>query len=188
MVKGTVYVVGAAGLALVAALLGRHWYIQRQAVWQDRLADAVEARKAADQTARAAERGIAVEKRRVLQLAAQVERLERRKIPVRVVRDSVVPLLPDTCQSAVAPLVEQIAIRDSLLELKDSNLASFDRVNVYVGQQLVAARVRVAELEHVVRRPTRKWYVPRIGAGMAAGIDVTGRPNAVAGLTLGWSF
>jgi hypothetical protein len=186
MVKGTVYVAGAAGLLLVAALLGWHWHTGQQAVWDAKLAAMVEARKAADNVAKAAEKGIEVEKRRVAQLAQQVERLERRKVPTVVLVDTLT--VPDTCKAIVAPLVEQLAVRDSIIELKDTVIASYDRVNVYVGQQLVAARVRVAELEHVVRRPTRKWYVPRIGAGMAAGIDVTGRPNAVAGLTLGWSF
>jgi hypothetical protein len=183
----TVYAAGAAGLLLVAALLGWHWHTGQQAVWDAKLAAMVEARKAADNVAKAAEKGIDVEKRRVAQLAQQVERLERRRIPSRVIRDTLtVP--SEVCDSVVQPLLGQLEIRDSLLELKDTAIASYDRINVYVGQQLVAARVRVAELEHVVRRPTRKWYVPKVGVGGSCGVAAGGGFDCVAGPTLSWSF
>jgi hypothetical protein len=182
----TVYAAGAAGLLLVAALLGWHWYGQRTSAWESKLAAMVEARKAADNAAKAAEKGIEVEKRRVAQLAQQVERLERRKVPTVVIVDTLT--VPDTCKAIVAPLVEQLAVRDSIIELKDTVIASYDRVNVYVGQQLVAARVRVAELEHVVRRPTRKWYVPKLGVGGSCGVAAGGGFDCVAGPTLSWSF
>lgn len=41
----------------------------------------------------------------------------------------------------------------------------------------------------IARRPSIfRRLMPHVGAGAAAGLDITGRPNVVTGVTLGWSF
>lgn len=181
------WLVGGA-VALIALLAFAHLtkrYIQREALWRAERDELVEARKQADNVAKAAERGIEVERRRQQQLQQRITVLERRTQPTVRIVDTLA--VPDTCKKVVAPLIEQLAIRDSIIEVKDSNLVSYDRVNVYVGQQLVAARVSLAELEHRLKQPKRSVFVPRFGVGGACGAGLRG-PDCVAGVTLSWSF
>jgi hypothetical protein len=156
-----------------------------RARWDDSTAVLKDATKRANEATRAAEKGTQVEKKYVAHLKRQMAGLQERAKPLPELQRMAVP---DTCKPVVTMLVEQVALRDSVIELKDSTVASYDRQLVYAYQKNVAAVVQIAELEHRLKKPKKPFYVPKLGVGAAVGIDVMGRPNVVAGLTVGWSF
>lgn len=178
-------VAGAVGVLLLAVIghLTRR-YIERETRWKAEKDTLVAARKQADQVAKAAERATEVERRRQTQLQRRIAALERKKV---VVTDTVLQTVPDTCKPVVTALVEQVAIRDSIIEVKDAYLASYDRQLVYAYQKNVAAVTKIAELEHLTRKPKRSVLIPRFGVGGACGAGLQG-PDCVAGVTLSWSF
>jgi hypothetical protein len=172
-----------------AALLAVSHLVQQSGAARARWADSLEVlrqvREDAERTAKAAEKATEVERRRTAQLTKRIATLEQRRVPARILTDTLT-VAPE-CDSVVQPLLGQLVLRDSLLELKDEYLASYDRQLVYAYQKNVAAVTRIAELEHVVKKPKRNPLLPRFGVGGACGAGLQG-PDCVVGVTLSWSF
>ena len=192
-------------LVLVGALLGLAWF--QHAGYRVQRAQWEMERRAAERVAdsiRAEQRRYEAERRRWQQEMRRrdqkIAALNARKQPVRFMTggatqaDSITvgvithPVI-DTCRPVVTALVEQVALRDSIVELKDSSLAAWDRAHAHVSQQYIAAREQWAKWEHLAKtKPGRSPLIPKLGVGGAVGVDTRGLPNAVLGLTLSWTF
>ena len=106
------------------------------------------------------------------------------------------------CDSIVASgrqaLSESDAVNRSLAadttELRKVIAIKQRSIDVLVPQldSLRKAAVRVSDAAQTVVDASQPSFLsrllPHIGAGVTAGVDVQGRPNAVAGITFGWTF
>lgn len=114
--------------------------------------------------------------------------------------------VPDTCRSLKAVADSTLAVSDSVAASeRAARLAADERAAALQvgldttraaltslrGAAVVATRAAAA-LEHAAKPSLfarfLKAAAPRIGVGVGAGLDVHGAPNAVTGITLGWSF
>jgi hypothetical protein len=105
-----------------------------------------------------------LEQKRVADSAAHAReraRLSALRVPVAVV---VAAGVPDTCKAVVGALVEQVAVRDSIIETDSvgylAQYAAYDRINASLGRELVAARVQWQAWEHLAKvapvRPAKR--------------------------------
>jgi hypothetical protein len=116
-----------------------------RALVESKLRRRLEQKRTADSTAHARERA----------------RLSALRVPVDVV---VAAGVPDTCKAVVGALVEQVAVRDSIIETDSvgylAQYAAYDRINASLGRELVAARVQWQAWEHLAKvapvRPAKR--------------------------------
>lgn len=115
-------------------------------------------------------------------------------------------LAPDTCRSLKAAADSALAASDSVAasehaaRLAADDRAAFLQVGLDTTRDALAklrsasviSAVATMRLEHAAKPPLLsrffKALAPRIGVGISAGVDVHGAPDAVTGITLGWSF
>lgn len=108
---------------------------------------------------------------------------------------------PDTCQPYIA---EVQALADSALAAARQGQAAFDSLSeaydtlskshmtllaAFNEQEAALARLKAASVTVVKhdRPPFLLRILPKPSAGCTAGLDVHGKPNAVCGVSLGWS-
>lgn len=212
-----------AGLALGLALgvgLAQWHYSERVRIWQQRVedqqrADSLEVhQQAVRDTIDAANRDtIARERARGADLAAENARLRGRLRPVAVPALPVAGLVPvDSVRPIIAELVEQVALRDSAIEVADSlhasdqrQLAGWERAYTVMADSYVQAELgrqhwkHLAETAPVRRDRPRLLGVPlpelHLTAGAQVGVGACTTPvglqscgYAGAGLTLGVGY
>lgn len=113
---------------------------------------------------------------------------------------------PDTCLSIVAAADSALAAGDSVRASLDAALHAADDRAAFLqvaldttrdaSAKLRAASVQsafaTAQLERDAKPPVLSRFLkaaaPRVGVGLAAGLDISGRPNLVTGITIGWSW
>lgn len=90
-----------------------------------------------------------------------------------------------------------IVRRDSIINAQSDIITQTRRA--YDLERQASGRLRAALADATARgdslrdvladRPSdRPWWLPRLGAGVAAGLDTQGRPNTVAGATISWEI
>jgi hypothetical protein len=61
--------------------------------------------------------------------------------------------------------------------------------NACAASQASSAALIKAQSDQITRLGRKDaWWRPKVGLGGAAGVDVSGKPNAVVGVFLGWEF
>lgn len=98
---------------------------------------------------------------------------------------------PDTC---ARPILARDSIIDSLNVAVDTLQSGWDQekqVGAKLARQLFVSDSMLGAGKTLLdKAPIHKTFlgrlVPHFGFGVAAGVDVTGKPNAVAGVTLTW--
>ena len=156
--------------------------------------------EAAREIARAAENRAGLIAEHASQVEAAARLNERRAdslaaLPARVRYREVAVTRPDTCATIVAAADSALAQADSVSSaLRKANLGlhtALDSTNTALAlvrgsqRQLEAT---TANLERAARPSLAARLLPRPGFGLAAGVDATGRPALVVGVTLGWSL
>jgi hypothetical protein len=94
----------------------------------------------------------------------------------RTLSDTLERYLRDTVPVPVEVVREVKAACDSL-------------ANACAASQASSARLIKAQSDQITRLGKKDaWWRPKVGLGGAAGVDVSGKPNAVVGVFLGWEF
>lgn len=102
---------------------------------------------------------------------------------------------PDTCAPVVLAAQDALNQADSLIDVRTHELAaslaadSADRKRADDAEAaLIALRKPAAVLVSATKPNIWRRLRPEIQAGVLAGADISGKPNAVIGIGLGWHF
>lgn len=122
--------------------------------------------------------------------ALSVAEASEERIRVRI--DTIRAETPDSLREHPA-----IVRRDSIIDAQSEVITQVRRSFELERQASASLRVALSNamergdsLQAVLddRPSDRPWWLPRLGAGVAAGLDQQGRPNTVAGVTLSWEI
>ncbi len=133
---------------------------------------------------------------------ARADSAERSAIRLKGTLAALVKSAPDTCRPIIIVADSAIAAQDSTITSLRAGLqlAQDERSKLLTAvDTLSAANARLrasaanlvsvdAKLDKRSRGSLLLRLLPHFGAGIAAGLNPVGRPDAVTGITLGWSF
>lgn len=200
------------GLTVAGEALRAHDHAALSAALSDahtaRLALQTQAARAAhaDSVAASAELGARAAALRENVASAHADSATRTLATMRERYRVVTVTVPDTCLSIKAAADSALAASDSVAASEHAarraadDRAAFlqvgldttrDALTKLRGAAVVSA-FATARLEHDAKPPFLSRFLkavaPRVGVGFTAGLDVHGVPNAVTGITVGWSF
>lgn len=130
---------------------------------------------------------------------ARAERAERKAAelasrPARILYLAAKESAPDTCAALVAAADVALANADSVSsELRTANVSlhtALDDTRVALAGVRAVAVILGAKASILERAARPSWasrLIPKPGIGIAAGVDLTGRPTVLVGVTFGWS-
>lgn len=90
--------------------------------------------------------------------------------------------------SAIAEQHRALAISDSIAKNAQRSADSLRIALRFLSTSTVKLSDATKALEQAGKPSLLSRLTPRVGVGAAAGVDAFGRPNAVLGITVGWSF
>lgn len=102
---------------------------------------------------------------------------------------------PDTCAPVVLAAQDALNKADSVIDIRTHELADMtladlkDKDRADKAESALIDLKRPAQALVVASKPSLlRRLRPELQAGVIAGVDVTGKPNAVIGIGLGWHF
>jgi hypothetical protein len=129
--------------------------------------------------------------------ARRADSLAARAKTLRGVYNAAAAAAPDTCSDVIAAADSLIATSDSVSQtlraaLSDASVAiaslqlGLDTTTSALIQLRNSAGALAGASTRTERRSVLQRILPKPGIGVAAGVDVLGRPSLTAGLTFGW--
>lgn len=102
---------------------------------------------------------------------------------------------PDTCAPVVLAAQDALNKADSVIDIRTHELADMtladlkDKDRADKAESALIDLKRPAQALVIASKPSLlRRLRPELQAGVIAGVDVTGKPNAVIGIGLGWHF
>ena len=182
-----VQIAALAVIGLVAFSTVGRCYSGQRAEWEQRIASVEAFADAQQEVAREAEELATTYENRADSLAVALGNTAPEiRDRIVMVRDST----PEDLRGHPA-IVERDSIIGELLVESAGWKSAFESQRQATAQLRVALKATRAARDSLrtvldARPGQRPWWIPRLGVGVAAGFDATGRPNTIVGATLSW--